>query len=225
MHESIDYKTRQEIVCDVLREAILRGELRPGESLNQQRLAERYNVSRMPIREAIRVLAAEGLVSISSHRGTTVVQLSSTESIEDLFSLRALLEGEATRIAVDNMTSDTLDKLAHHLDEMDASEEDTANWILLNETFHETLYRQSHRPILFEEITRMRNRAQPYFHLYKAMQSFSEANDEHRAIYAACLNRDRETAYRRVISHLDNTKIGLIAAFLREQDSSEKCTR
>lgn len=213
LEQHLEFRTRQEIVCGVLREAILSGELEPGTSLNQQELATRFNVSRMPIREAIRVLASEGLVQVNSHRGTTVMRLSRHE-IRDLFDLRELLEGEATKFAIGQLSDEVVSKLEQTLTLMEEVVEDSqSDWIRLNEEFHSQLYRLAERPILIQEIERLRNKSQPYLNLCKVLPGrLTDANLEHRDILEACINGDREIAAERVMAHLGKTKEELIKA-------------
>ncbi|MFQ3288887.1 MAG: DNA-binding GntR family transcriptional regulator, partial [Alteromonadaceae bacterium] len=90
---TIIYKTRTQLVVEILREQIINGEIKAGQALRQAALAEELNVSRIPVREALLQLEAEGLVSFEPHRGATATDLSS-DQIDELFELRAMLEAD-----------------------------------------------------------------------------------------------------------------------------------
>ena len=90
------HRQLRNLVADRLRTAILNGEIKPGEWLRQEKLAAEYNVSQMPIREALKELSAEGLVEHVPYRGVRVIEFSA-DDIEDLYASRSFLEGKAAR--------------------------------------------------------------------------------------------------------------------------------
>ncbi len=96
-----------DLIFEALREAIFTGELKAGEHLRQDALAEMFNTSRIPVREALSRLEQQGLVTTERFRGTTVSSLSADE-VKEIFEFRALLEGEVIRYAVENMDDATL---------------------------------------------------------------------------------------------------------------------
>src|SRR5688572_28296609 len=114
------YRTKQEIVVERLRDAILEEELRPGEWLRLRDMAELLGTSTMPIREALQTLAADGLVVLSPHRGAQVPPLTA-EELEELYMARLGLEGLAARLAAANVTAEELAHLRVLLREMDAA--------------------------------------------------------------------------------------------------------
>lgn len=99
----LEYKTKAELALEGLRDAILRGEIRPGKRVTQAQLSQRLGMSATPIREAIRILDAEGLLVYEPHRGITVNTMTLDEAAE-LYLLRAPMEGLAARLAVPNLT-------------------------------------------------------------------------------------------------------------------------
>src|SRR3954469_17050465 len=109
-------QTISSMTVEALRERILRGDYPEGEPLRQDALADELGVSRIPVREALRQLEAEGLVTFSPHRGAVVSSLSLAE-IEELFELRAQIECDLIRRAIPNMTKDQLDRATDVLDE------------------------------------------------------------------------------------------------------------
>ena len=105
---SNSHRQLRNLVADKLREAILNGLIKPGEWLRQERLAMEYNVSQMPIREALKELSAEGLVEHVPYRGVRVIEFTA-DDIQDLYACRSYIEGMAARAAADNITDDELD--------------------------------------------------------------------------------------------------------------------
>src|SRR4029077_2026095 len=125
-----------------LRDMILSGEIAEGEQLRQDALAAAHGVSRIPLREALRQLEAEGLVSFFPHRGAVVSTLSLAE-IEELFEIRALIEADVLRRAIPHLTADDLDRAEEIVDTARVAfqrESDVGRWGELNWKFHSTLY-------------------------------------------------------------------------------------
>ena len=137
-------------VLDAVRTAILTGDLAAGETLRQEELAERLGVSRMPVREAIKRLHAEGLVEVLPSRRVRVAALSRDE-IEDIYDMRAALEPLAVRLAVPRLTRAQLRDAAHAL-EAAADEEDAETFGVRNAAFHLSLMSACERPRLLAEI-------------------------------------------------------------------------
>src|SRR5438128_11057097 len=104
---AIEYRTMQAIVTDHVRSAILGGRYAPGARVPQDELAQQLGVSRMPVREALRVLEMEGLVELRPHRGAIVVDLR-PEEIGEIFEIRAMLEGRAAALAAPRLDEVTL---------------------------------------------------------------------------------------------------------------------
>ena len=115
--------TAQETVLRQLRRAILGGELAPGSQILQQEVAARLGVSRVPVRDALRTLEGQGLVTYSSHRGYHVRTVDITELLE-IQEIRDILEGEALRAAVERVDESTFLRMQEHLDAMTTAEDD-----------------------------------------------------------------------------------------------------
>ena len=172
---------------DGIRERILDGTYPEGEQLRQDVLAADLGVSRIPVREALRQLEAEGLVIFSPHRGAVVSTLSVAE-IEELFALRAKLEGELLRRAVPLLTDDDFGRAEEILDEYEAAfrNRDVAAWGDLNWQFHSTLYSAARRPVTLGVVERLHLHANRYARMQLALtHGESRAQEEHRAIVAA----------------------------------------
>ncbi|MEF1186573.1 GntR family transcriptional regulator, partial [Vibrio sinaloensis] len=101
------FKTRTQLVEEAIRSKILKGELKTGQPLRQDALAKEFNVSRIPVREALMQLEAQGLVSFEAHKGATVTELS-PDKIDELFELRAVVECHILERAIQNMTDEDL---------------------------------------------------------------------------------------------------------------------
>jgi len=196
-------KTRQELVTDAIRSAILFGRFRPGDKLDQTELADELKVSRSPVRDALRTLAAEELITYFPHRGTVVTERSVSELRELLF-IRKLLEGAAARRAAPLMTDEILAQLESIIAEARASND--MNLVLaLNNEFHTTLYGAFEQPYLIHQIQKLRNKIAPYNRLYLDVPGQKEAAwDEHYRIYEACVARDGDLAEHQTATHLEH---------------------
>tara|TARA_B100000780_G_scaffold150272_1_gene105009 strand:+ start:415 stop:924 length:510 start_codon:yes stop_codon:yes gene_type:complete len=134
-------KSLPDMISDDIRERILNGELSEGDAIRQEALAEEYHVSRMPVREALKRLDAEGLVQLTNNRGATVIK-HSLDEIGEIFDLRRLIEVDLFRRAIPKMTADHFVLSDQLVNEMDASYEanDVAKWGDLNAEYHCSLY-------------------------------------------------------------------------------------
>jgi DNA-binding GntR family transcriptional regulator len=143
-------------VSEHIRNAILRGEISPNEWIRQQRIADQLGVSQMPVREALKKLAAEGLVEHIPYRGARVVRFS-VEDIEDLYAQRALLESRAARAATHHLTREDLDDLnvIQTQLEQNLSAEDIGKYRELNRSFHQAIYRKSQRNYLIRALDQL----------------------------------------------------------------------
>ena len=142
-------KTKKEVLVDMLRDAILSGELEPGARLFQEQLAERYEVSPTPVREAIQQLVAEGALKHSSYKGVQVAEINLTEARE-VYLIRAALEELATRLAVPNLKISDIQRLHVIQVEISAQAEDGDVALIrkLNYEFHMLIYAAAEAPQL-----------------------------------------------------------------------------
>ena len=212
-------RTVKEQLVDHLRDDIVRGTFEPGERLRLEDIATRFDVSTMPVREALRELEAEGLATIYPHRGAIVTELTA-EDLQDIYDIRATLEAMAARLAVPKMNASTLDELTHIVDQMDEQLGHIASLVKLNHQFHSTLYTQSGRKHLCELNQTLRHRTQHYLHAYMHdLGSMALAQGEHRAILEACRKGDAERAAELVEEHV--TEVGqAIIDFVHRRNAS-----
>jgi DNA-binding GntR family transcriptional regulator len=194
-------RTREEFAADRLREAIFRGELEPGQRLDEHALAELWGVSRTPVRSAIRILAAESLIELHPHRGAVVNELSPDE-LEEIYLVRGMLEGMAARLAAPKMDEERVETLRSILVEMDATP-DPDLWLALNNRFHHTIYQAANRPRLLSIIEYVRNIATPYIRQFiDAPDHMESSRMDHHRILDACASGDGVRAEAEIRKHL-----------------------
>jgi DNA-binding GntR family transcriptional regulator len=218
-------RTVKDVLVETLRDEIIRGDLVPGQYLRLEEIAARFDVSTMPVREALRDLEAEGLVTIFPHRGTVVTQLSADE-LQDIYDIRATLEEMATRLAVPLMTKATLTELTSLVEQMEDRLSDVVAVVKLNHQFHLTLYTASGRRHLCELNRILRYRTQHYLHVFiveSELGHMPQIQGEHRAILEACKRGDAEQAAALVYDHV--AQVGrAIVEYIRQRDEGAAAT-
>ena len=140
----LDHRTLSDNVAQIIRKMILNGELQAGERINQAHLAGKLNISRGPIREALKLLQNEGLIKHETNKGTFVATLSIEDAFE-IYTLRALLEGEAAQLALPHLTEQDFKKLENLLDEFYQAmvEQDLEKQAQCDILFHSTIVKAS----------------------------------------------------------------------------------
>jgi DNA-binding GntR family transcriptional regulator len=198
--------TAQEAVLAELRGEIAAGRLRPGEQVRQDALAERFGVSRVPLREALKILEGEGAVTYAPHRGYFVAELSLAD-LEEVYRIRELLEEEAVRAAVARLSDGDLDDLANlvFLCERAAEDGDVAAMTAANRRLHFALYEASDRPRLVRLVRILWDATDVYRALYYAeAANRARVEAEHRGVLAALRRRDADTAVLLLAEHRDH---------------------
>jgi DNA-binding GntR family transcriptional regulator len=221
MKSSIPRTVKKSLV-ETLRDEIVRGDFVPGQYLRLEEIAARFDVSTMPVREALRDLEAEGLVTIFPHRGATVTQLSADE-LQDIYDIRATLEEMATLLAVPLLTKATLTELTSLVEQMESHLSDVVAVVELNHQFHLTLYAASGRRHLCELNRMLRYRTQHYLHVFiveSELGHSSRTQGEHRAILEACKRGDAEQAAALMREHVAQVGRAIIE-YVRQRDESE----
>jgi len=184
---------------------IIRGEFQDGEQLRQDAIAADLAVSRIPVREALRQLEAEGLIKIVAHRGAVVSSLSSSE-IEELFDIRALLECEVLRVSIPRLTAPDFEKAEAILEAFDEAllpKGDISSWGRLNSQFHATLYSRANRPRFMTIIRQINNHGERYTRLQLYLtQAFERAKREHRQLLNLSRQREVEAACKLLQQHI-----------------------
>ncbi|HKN61007.1 MAG TPA: GntR family transcriptional regulator [Candidatus Acidoferrales bacterium] len=192
-------------VADRLREMIIRGDIQEGEQLRQDAIAGDLEVSRIPVREALRQLEAEGLIKIVTHRGAVVSSLSS-EEIEELFEMRAVLECHVLALSIPHLTESDFKEAEAILETYEKAlwkESDVGSWGRLNSQFHATLYSRANRPHFMSIIRQINNNGDRYTRLQLYLtRSFERAKREHRMLVELCRKRDVKAACELLEQHI-----------------------
>lgn len=213
-------RTVKDLLVDRLRDEIVRGDFEPGEYLRLDDIAARFDVSTMPVREALRELESEGLVTIYPHRGAVVTKLTASD-LRDIYDIRATLESMATRPAVARMTEATCRELAAVIERMDQQLGHIAALVKLNHQFHTTLYAASGRRHLCEINRTLRYRTQHYLHAYMDdLGSMALAQEEHRAVLAACREGDADKAADLVREHVAEVGRAIVEFVEKRNDAT-----
>nr|WP_249798499.1 GntR family transcriptional regulator [Bradyrhizobium zhengyangense] len=198
-----------ETVRKLLRADILAGTFAPGEQLRQEELADKFGTSRIPVREALRHLEAEGLVTLLNNRGAKVVSFTSAEVIE-LMEIRIALECRALRLAIPNMIQSDFDEAKRILVEYD-KKSDPAQWAEMNWKFHETLYIPCNLPRLLSLIEGNYGQVSLFVRAQVSMASGKKTpQEEHVDILKACRAGNVEKAVDLLEAHISNTKKALM---------------
>jgi DNA-binding GntR family transcriptional regulator len=195
--------SRKDVVLAVLRAAIIEGRLAPGARLEPDRIAAELRCSRMPVREALKVLEQEGLVTCYPFRGTEVSQLRAAD-VEELFAMRIALERLAVTRAVASLSDDDLADMRRTLTLMDdAGHQD--RWIELNYRFHHRINRASGWPRLVEQIDILRQNVERYIRVWVSVGGYERPQRQHWDIFHACEARDAVRAADLVERHQRDT--------------------
>lgn len=192
------------LIRDTLRQRILSGELANGERLVETKLSEEMGASRIPVREALRALAAEGLVTIEPRRGACVA-FYSDEVARDLVEVRATLEGLNAKLAAARVTDKSLDELRAVLEEgMEAAKGDDAALLAeLNTRFHELLATAAKNDVLTDMMRSLRTRTAMLFstsHTSRSRQNW----EEHSQVLQAVISGNGELAALLAAQHVHN---------------------
>ena len=203
-----------EIVRAGLREAILNGSLEGGLQLRQDEIAEQYGTSRIPVREALKQLAVEGLVTLSRHRGAFVTSLSLADVLE-LQDIRIGLECRALKLAVPEMVESDFERFEEILDRYE-SEPSPERWGDMNHEFHLAIYEPCNRVKLLEMIEANLSHINRFMSLQVSLATGpKDPNREHREIIATCRAGDASKAAHLLELHITHTQKALVAAARR----------
>jgi DNA-binding GntR family transcriptional regulator len=210
-----------EQITTELRRRILNGQLAEGTTLRQERLATELGVSRIPLREAIRHLEAEGLVVSELHKGTVVSSLSPDE-LKELFGIRMQLETWLFEAAIPSMTQADFDQ-AEALIEEASKTGDVSNWGALNWRFHEALYRASGSRIALKLLRSVHDNAARYVNLQlMVMQDVERELSDHHAMLAYARLRDVERGVDMLRRHIARVSRNLMASLSRDAEKGLK---
>lgn len=201
----------EELVTTALRDAILSGELRPGDRLLQEPLAEQLRVSRIPLRDALRRLEAEGLVRIGPRRGAEVSSLTPAD-VKEIYAIRIALEPELVRDAITALTPADIATLVDMSEHMDDRIDDPGAGRRARRSFYSELYRHAGRPRTHRLILALRDDVQRYH----VMHDQSEARHAHAELRESIRTRDPERGARLLRDHLRHACDDLVEVLQRE---------
>ncbi len=187
-----------------LADEIVRGVLEPGAALDETELARRFQVSRTPVREAIRQLAASGLIEARAHRGAVVAR-PDAERLIGMFEAMAELEALCAGLAAERMTGGERRLLETTHEELRAliQSGDPQRYHESNEAFHATIYAGAHNAYLAEMTLATRARAQPFRRAqFRNLGRLAKSHGEHERVVTAILRGDRESAASAMRAHI-----------------------
>jgi DNA-binding GntR family transcriptional regulator len=209
-----------DVVHAALREAILSGDLPQGTVLSQIKLAKRFDVSRTPLREAVRMLQSEGLIDSVPNRRVRVSALSIGE-LEQLYMLRIAVEAVAIRVSVPHFTKDDFERMHRCLVRMDrhAASGDVSEWETPHKEFHETLVAYAGERVR-EVIGRLQDDASRYRRIYVGQEAhaWGRSASDHAALLEACEQGDPGAAAAELARHYGRTALAVIALMAPEHD-------
>jgi DNA-binding GntR family transcriptional regulator len=195
-------------IVHALRENILDGVLPPGLQVRQEALAEQFGVSRVPVREALRQLEAEGLIQTELHKGAFVSSLS-VEEVVEMLDIRVGLELRALKLALPNFTKAHAREAERILKRYDGSES-PRDWRDLNLAFHLALYRPCNRPRLVKMIEDVVLGTHRFLRTYiSAVVGREQPQAEHHRLLELCVAGNASGALKLLESHIERTKAAL----------------
>ena len=194
-------------VADAIREAILDGTYPPGSRLRQEEIAARFGASRVPVREALKILEADGLVTLVANTGAWVSRLTLAEC-EEVYQTRERVEPLLLRMSAPNLEPAAIDRLEVLATRM-AETDDVEEFLRLDREFHAASYAGADTLVLGDLVQRLWNTTQPYRRAYTLIidaHSQRIVHDEHHMIVTALRENDLESAERTVESHIRRTR-------------------
>jgi DNA-binding GntR family transcriptional regulator len=200
----VDGRTHSERLREQIAEEILSGGLNPGTQLDEVSLAERYGVSRTPVREALRQLSASGLVEHRPHRGAVVAEVTQ-KRLEEMFEVMAELESLCAGLAASTISPAERQRLTdlHAAAEQLVHSGDMLGYTQANDAFHDFIYQTSHNSFLAETVAIVRQRLSPFRHAqFRTLGRLAVSHTEHDRVVQAILRGDRDAAAREMRAHL-----------------------
>lgn len=212
----------RDVVFNTLRQAILTGELKPGERLMEIHLANRLGVSRTPIREAIRKLELEGLVTMIPRRGAEVAQITE-KSMNDVLEVRRAMDALCVELACDRITGKELEDLRHACEYFESAVKtrDVKKIAQADVALHDIIVQATGNDRLIQLVNNLSEQMYRYrFEYIKDVSQHERLVAEHRIIYQGIVNQDKETASQAAKLHIDNQKKAIIRQIRLEKEKN-----
>ncbi|MBP3458799.1 MAG: GntR family transcriptional regulator [Lachnospiraceae bacterium] len=207
-----EYLPLRDVVFNTLRQAILTGELKPGERLMEIHLADRLGVSRTPIREAIRKLELEGLVVMIPRKGAQVAKITE-KNLKDVLEVRRALDMLAVKLACQRMNEEDKKELKKACDEFAGviKKSNTKDITEADVHFHDIILKSTNNDRLIQLVNNLAEQMYRYRLEYiKDSAYHNRLVQEHEAIYNAIINKEEEKAAQAVVVHIDNQEKTII---------------
>lgn len=216
------YLPLRDVVFNTLREAILKGELKPGERLMELQLAAKLGVSRTPIREAIRMLEQEGLAVTIPRKGAEVAKMTEKD-MQDVLQIREALDELAASIACELISREQLEELKHTMHEFEENTK-TGNLKRIAEAdvrFHDIIYQATGNPKLIALVNNLREQMYRYRVEYlKDEKNYPTLVKEHSEIVEGLMHKNKEKVTAAMHNHVKN-QVAAVKEIIREQDKTE----
>lgn len=197
-------------IADSIHRAVLTGELAPGERIRQEEIAEQFGASRLPVREALRILESEGLVTLKANSGAWVSKLNLEECIE-IYKIRERLEPLLLAESIPNLTDATVSRLEELMKSIEA-DDDIDKFLRLDREFHLLSYEGARMPSMHSMVVRFWNTTQQYRRAFTELIGRERRwiiESEHRLLVEAIRRRDVEEAERVLLGHIRRTRLEL----------------
>lgn len=210
----------RDVVFNTLRQAILTGELKPGERLMEIHLANRLGVSRTPIREAIRKLELEGLVKMIPRRGAEVAQITE-KSMNDVLEVRRAMDVLCVELACERISDEELEHLKKACTDFEQAvkTKDAKRIAQADVALHDIILHATGNMRLIQLVNNLSE--QMYRYRFEYIKDFSQHErlvEEHRIIYESLVQKDKETASQAAKTHIDNQKKAIIRQIRLEKE-------
>ena len=212
----------RDVVFNTLRQAILTGELKPGERLMEIHLADQLGVSRTPIREAIRKLELEGLVTMIPRRGAEVAQITE-KSMNDVLEVRRAVDALCVELACERITQEELERLGKACEEFTAEamkkDKDVKALAQKDVALHDIIVQATGNQRLIQLVNNLSE--QMYRYRFEYLKDFSQHEklvEEHGIIYESIVKKDSDTAREAAKLHIDNQKKAIIRQIRLEKE-------
>lgn len=197
-------------IAAALKEEILVGKYPPGTRIRQEDIAEQFGASRSPVREALRMLHADGLINLVAHTGAWIAELSLAEC-EEMYQIRERIEPLLLRLSIPGLTEEQIEKLEEISARMEKNK-DIETFLKLDREFHLLTYAGADTALLDEMVQRLWNTTQHYRRAYTKLlagNGFKPAHYEHHLMLSAIKKRDLDDAERVLYGHIRRTRLEL----------------
>jgi len=210
-------------IADRLREMIMTGEFKEGDKINENELCSAMGISKTPLREALRVLSAEGLISLVPNRGSFVTK-PTIQEIQEMFEVMSVLEGVCAKAAAERMGPQDLTRLEklHEGLEKEFRRRHQQNYIRLNNRYHSFIQELAGNRTLNQIVDGLRKKILLYrFQSLNLKGRFEDSIREHRELLAAFRDRNPELAEQLMKKHLKNQSLAL-ERLIKQVDNTER---